>query len=879
MFKIKNLTKIFEGKSKDESVIALNDVSLTFPDTGFIFITGKSGSGKSTLLNILGGLSGATFGEVVVDGNVITKFKTKDYNNYRSSYIGFVFQDYHLINELTVEENIKCFSTKNSEKQFEEILQILDIEGLENRYPSQLSGGQKQRVSIARALMKDSRVILCDEPTGNLDKETSNQILEKLKEISKERLVLIISHNQNDAEVFGDRIIELSEGKVILDISKHDKNSQKTEIIDGEVKINYGLDVTKKDINAINTAISNKEIIKFSQKENGFVETKEPECKENYTKLNKRKLAKKPFRSLLKSFYLNNKTSSIATIVLSIALILAFSVIQALSLYDPSEYVKTCLNGIGDPGVMLRNDANTQNAYSYPITDTQINLIKSAGYKGEIVKVLRYALHGDSKYTTSCDYSVNINQSLARYKNNMYYGATEGTILCSKEYLTKLYGQKGELNVLYGDINTAYDTDKLIITDYVADNLLLNNKRYNERSELITDKYMQSTFDNKMGAIGAIIDTNYEEKYSNLLEINEKLLLKDENYDIYKEKLLNEPNFEDFADECMLSLNYGYTFNENFADDATLPETGRVLASLSNSYLENDNISAQILTNIGYVSLYTIGKIGEQEKGVLKMHFSLYNYIFSTQYNNNNYNTYVPQKYTLKYYAGNSTSREVVYEKEFTVTLHNNANSRYLSMHEDDARELTRATLWTKNVILPDLSNIGNVTAEIYGSELEFFRTDVSAAAFLNDFIRSFTGFFVFIEILLIALILFYFITFSVKGIMKYRYQIGILKAMGVNSVTLSKIFVSKMAVIATAISAISFGGIILFTNKIDSLLVKTMEEVLRRQYDYLHVVTLHPSILLADVALVLLIIVLSALIPILTMRSIKPVDILRERE
>ena len=186
-----------------------------------IAVTGKSGSGKSTLLNILGGLDDISSGKIVVFGNEISHYNRTKLSYYRSSYIGFIFQNYHLINDFTVKENIELGSDiSNININYEDYLKQVDLEGYGNRKPNELSGGQQQRVAIARALAKQSRIILADEPTGNLDKNTTKQILDILKEISKTKLIILVSHNVDDANKYADRIIKLDNGVVVSDQSR-----------------------------------------------------------------------------------------------------------------------------------------------------------------------------------------------------------------------------------------------------------------------------------------------------------------------------------------------------------------------------------------------------------------------------------------------------------------------------------------------------------------------------------------------------------------------------------------------------------------------------------------------------------------------------------
>lgn len=221
MLSIKNLTKTYIVNGSDSNVVAINDVSISFPDKGLVFILGKSGSGKSTLLNMIGGIDTPTSGELIIDGVSTKTFSKETYDNYRNTYIGFVFQDFGLINDFTVFQNIsfalELQGKRASPKEISSLLASLDLDGYKDRKINSLSGGQKQRVSIARAIVKNPKVFLADEPTGALDSENSKSVLNLLKEISKEKLVIVVSHDRESAKQFGDRVIELKDGRVISD--------------------------------------------------------------------------------------------------------------------------------------------------------------------------------------------------------------------------------------------------------------------------------------------------------------------------------------------------------------------------------------------------------------------------------------------------------------------------------------------------------------------------------------------------------------------------------------------------------------------------------------------------------------------------------------
>lgn len=223
MLKFQDIKKVYIA-SNGEKVEALKNVSIDFSDHGIVFLLGKSGSGKSTMLHILGGLDRPDSGELIVDGHNTSAFGDKDFDFYRNYCVGFVFQELNLIYELNVRENLLlALKLQGKNCSTEELRDVLDKVGMGeylDRNVSELSGGQRQRIAIARALIKNPRLVLADEPSGALDSETARGVFDLLKELSKDRLVVVASHDRESAEKYGDRIIELKDGKIAKDSNK-----------------------------------------------------------------------------------------------------------------------------------------------------------------------------------------------------------------------------------------------------------------------------------------------------------------------------------------------------------------------------------------------------------------------------------------------------------------------------------------------------------------------------------------------------------------------------------------------------------------------------------------------------------------------------------
>ncbi len=245
MLELKNITKIYA--TDDFKQTALDNISIVFRKCEFVSILGPSGSGKTTLLNIIGGLDDYTDGDLIINGTSTKKYTDRDWDTYRNHRVGFVFQSYNLITHQSILSNVELALTlsgvgkKERRKRAIEALEKVGLKDHINKRPNQLSGGQMQRVAIARALVNNPDILLADEPTGALDSATSEQIMDLLKEVAKDRLVIMVTHNAELAHEYSTRIIEVKDGVILNDSNKVSKNETESKRNKRDKKTNMSI--------------------------------------------------------------------------------------------------------------------------------------------------------------------------------------------------------------------------------------------------------------------------------------------------------------------------------------------------------------------------------------------------------------------------------------------------------------------------------------------------------------------------------------------------------------------------------------------------------------------------------------------------------------
>ncbi|MCM1197049.1 MAG: ATP-binding cassette domain-containing protein [Roseburia sp.] len=253
MLRLENVCKTYEDKSGAKTV--LNNISFELPEKGMVFILGKSGSGKTTILNLIGGLDRVTKGSIYIKDKELSFMTGKERNQYRAHFVGFIFQEFFLFENRTVKQNLlmmgELLHKKYNDEEIREILKEVDLEGYENKKCNLLSSGEKQRISIARTLIKDSKIILADEPTGSLDSENGERVFNILKRISKTRLVVVVSHDVESAKKYADSMVRIKDGEVIEKIGFSKESCENKETY--QVEKTHGISLS----NVMKAAIQN----------------------------------------------------------------------------------------------------------------------------------------------------------------------------------------------------------------------------------------------------------------------------------------------------------------------------------------------------------------------------------------------------------------------------------------------------------------------------------------------------------------------------------------------------------------------------------------------------------------------------------------------
>ena len=875
MIEIKNLTKHYKVKHRND-VVALNDVTFTLPDKGMVFIVGKSGSGKSTLLNMIGGLDSATSGEIVADGNNVLKMSNTKLTKYRSSYVGFIFQDYHILENFTVRQNIELamdIANKKDEDKINQILQVVDLTLYADRYPSELSGGQKQRISIARALVKDARVILCDEPTGNLDAKTSSQVLDMLKKISQEKLVLVVSHNMVDANNYADRIIELYDGMIVRDRSRSVNYSNEFKIENGIIHIPHYRDLTSHELILINETIQNKtDTLKFKQIDNRFRNTAKINKEMELFNVQSKNITKKTSKKLFRMFFKNRMVSILFSVLLASLLMVCFAIFQSFLKFDGNQELSKTLSKHNITSIPLQKGQKDEagnvalNNIKH-VFDEDTNLFLENGFEGNIYYKFNNTIPINKLQTSKLD----VEGSLSTASNlQMFYAMeTFGVINCSEEFLKSTFGITGDITYL-----AKSDTPKtsgIYIPDYVADSILFyeldKTKTYDDLlGEYI---YMSGKTPYVYDYINGIFDTNYEKEYEEIITRFKNVSTDPEGAGRLYNEIKSSDLFINFMTSCMNFLGYGYNFEPNYQE--------LIKSSDYRNFLKLNNFSIKNGDNhLKYVSsTYTLIHDDTLKEDEIIISIANYNKFFDTNYET--FEDIVSKEVTLAFYSDRSSNGEEIYSKTYKIV--GLTKSSFININIDGAEDLRNYDIIRYGIYLDNHQNIEQVMNTATELDYVVCSVDTVKLSKINRVLEIFGKFFLFIEAFFLLVTVIFLVNIGLSSIKKNKYEIGVLKAIGTLNFDIMRIFIRQSLIVCILIIIVANIGIYLGTYAANAILVKAFEAVLNTTFFDLRLINYIPKIVLTDLIYIAGTCLLSFIIPQIFLFRIKPINIIRAKE
>ena len=864
MIIVKNLTKVY--KTKRKSVRALDNVSFTLPDSGMVFIVGKSGSGKSTLLNMISGLDRFNSGEIIAGGNPISTIKKREREKYLSSYISYIFQDYRLIEDFTVLQNVALArDISDSGKSAEVYLRQVGLEGYEDRLPSELSGGQKQRVAIARALVKSPKVILADEPTGNLDKVTTKEVLDLLKQISKDTLVIIVSHSSKDADEYADRIIELADGRVIKDESRVAGYENEFCCKGGYINLPHRRDLTPDQIDEMLAASKNS--VGVVQNTSGFSPTVQPERSEEKEHFRNKNLPITHLVKLFALFFKRKIASKIIAMFLAAVILSIFYTIQSITLYDNTTAVIKALDDTNAYGIVLQSahtSASTEKLVGH-LNQSGINHIKSS-YNGNVYKMYR-----DYVFPVGSVASHNGKQNVAGF----YIFGTYGVLNTTEEYAAKVLGVD-RLEVLAGDLYAQEYGH--VITDYAADSFINNSqnlaqttssvKPYNNYEDLLGEIKMNGrTF-----YINAVVNTNYEQEHT---EIKNILLSFDTNDSV--ENLAMDNSFISFYSD--VTERYGITFNfsENYEKAAKEYYNGSASARMSVFFSNGTKTSSSreiVMSKPSKSASYTL------EDGEIAMSASLYKELFGVTLTKEEIENFQPITVKISQYV--SAQSKVIYNsKPLTLTkiLSSASSSSYVYANENTFKGFYDYANYPYSLYLDDPGEVSEIKNIINEEGLEIFSGKIGNISYVERCFEVFANFLDISMILVLIAAAFYLINFGIRSIRSNIYEIGVVKSMGGISGDIAKIFISQSLVIGIGILITTFIGMHIAPKVANELFMATLKSATGAEFYGITAIDFHMNFALMDLGISYIVILISSLLSTISIDRLNLISILKAKE
>ena len=854
MIIVKNLTKVYKSK-KAKICVALNNVSFSLPSKGLVFVVGKSGSGKSTILNLLGGLDSLTSGEINVFGNQLNEYSESELYSFRSNIVGFVFQDFHLLDDLTVADNVRLslkLMAEDDDERVEKALESVELLEYKDRYPHELSGGQQQRVAIARALVKNPDVIFADEPTGNLDSNTTEQIIKLIKEISKEKLVVVVSHNLFDAYEYADRIIELSEGRIINDLVINEKYENAVEVKDNKVIIPMLKRFKQDELDSLLSICKRDEILKIEQSNNKF---KQKEQKEEplQAKVPQKKTKGLSFFNSVKFSAMFGKRRIIGFLLSAIfasILICVLSLAQSIANFDAKSMAVDSMTEGSVYAVRKDLDTLSGQVHARVITDEDFAKIKQASPNAKLYKLYMSGLYING-YTIGHQKVPTITQS------GLHIVETSGTLETNEEYAKKLL-RLDNLDIYRGSVEQ--NTGGIYITDFVADSFIFYGKAENY-DEILGQQFEGSNDYWPDGYVNGIINTSYKEKYKGVI---------DQINSMTKESPLTEEIIS-FLDYVNQALAISYYFGDNYKEisSANIYEGNYVYTR--NFFVNGVDASS----TISYISCgsYFDCVLGDNE---VFMDVEAYNKIFGTEYTYGNCDTFVPHAIS---FLSSDFNNEVIYSKQMTVAGIGKCKGGNMLLADNVFYEYKEKMFHCYGVYADgeDVSGFINYTMDNGYSNISL---KMSAIQTMSQAVETFNKFFEFIAMILVCACVFIITSFGVKNIKSKMYEVGVMKALGCKLSSFFVIFGLHTLLIAFTTIVVFVVGYVAFANVANHILLESLKAITPTKIMLdLQFIKFDWQLALINSAVVVFISIVSTIIPIILLRRIKPVTIIKAKE
>ena len=854
MIIVKNLTKVYKSK-KAKVCVALNNVSFSLPSKGLVFVVGKSGSGKSTMLNLLGGLDSLTSGEINVFGNQLNEYSESELYSFRSNIVGFVFQDFHLLDDLTVADNVRLslkLMAEDDDERVEKALESVELLEYKDRYPRELSGGQQQRVAIARALVKNPDVIFADEPTGNLDSNTTEQIIKLIKEISKEKLVVVVSHNLFDAYEYADRIIELSEGRIINDLVINEKYENAVEVKDNKVIIPMLKRFKQDELDSLLSICKRDEILKIEQSNNKF---KQKEQKEEplQTKVPQKKTKGLSFFNSVKFSAMFGKRRIIGFLLSAIfasILICVLSLAQSIANFDAKSMAVDSMTEGSVYAVRKDLDTLSGQVHARVITDEDFAKIKQASPDAKLYKLYMSGLYING-YTIGYQKVPTITQS------GLHIVETSGTLETNEEYAKKLL-RLDNLDIYRGSVEQ--NTGGIYITDFVADSFIFYGKAENY-DEILGQQFEGSNDYWPDGYVNGIINTSYKEKYKGVI---------DQINSMTKESPLTEEIIS-FLDYVNQALAISYYFGDNYKEISSTNIYEGNYVYTRNFFVNGVDASS----TISYISCgsYFDCVLGDNE---VFMDVEAYNKIFGTEYTYGNCDTFVPHAIS---FLSSDFNNEVVYSKQMTVAGIGKCKGGNMLLADNVFYEYKEKMFHCYGVYADgeDVSGFINYTMDNGYSNISL---KMSAVQTMSQAVEVFNRFFEFIVVILVCACVFIITSFGVKNIKSKMYEVGVMKALGCKLSSFFVIFGLHTLLIAFTTIVVFVVGYVAFANVSNHILLESLKAITPTKIMLdLQFIKFDWQLALINSAVVVFISIVSTIIPIILLRRIKPVTIIKAKE